>query len=116
MSKPDHRTVFHLPESGGDYGRGALGNVANLLADDTVEVEVAVVANGGGVEHVLSDAPTAGRVHELLENGVEMFACGNTIERSNRDPDDLIDGVAIVSSGMGELTRQQAAGAAYIRP
>jgi intracellular sulfur oxidation DsrE/DsrF family protein len=110
------RTVFHLPESGEAYGRGALRNVANLLADDTVDPEVAVVVNAGGLGHVLADAPTADRVRELLEAGVEVCVCRNTLGGSDHAAGDLVDGAVLVSSGMGELTRKQAAGYAYIRP
>ena len=110
-------TVFHLPEGSAEYGAGALGNVANLLADETVDVEVAVVANGGGVEHLLDRAPTAGKVRELLDRGVEVNACGNTLAKADDfDESDLVDGVAVVSSGVGELTRRQADGAGYVRP
>ena len=111
------RTVFHVPEGDAGYGEGAFGNAANLLADDTIEVEVAVVANGDGVAHLRSDAPTADRVRELLEAGVDVCACGNTIrKRDGLEESDLVDGVAVVSSGMGELTRRQADGYAYVRP
>lgn len=116
MSEPRHRTVFHLPEGDVTYGRRALGNVSNLLADETVDVDIAVVANGGGIEHLLTDSPTADAVRELLESGVELFVCENTVDRSDHEPDAFVDGVVVVSSAMGELTRQQAAGAGYVRP
>lgn len=111
------KTVFHIPEGDEEYAERALGNASNLLADDTVDVEAAVVANGDGVAHLLVDAPTADSVRELLEAGVDVCACGNTIrEREAVDEDGLVDGVAVVSSGMAELTRRQADGAAYVRP
>lgn len=111
------KTVFHLPESDEAYAERALGNASNLLADDTVDVAATVVANGDGVAHLLGDAPTADSVRELLEAGVDVCACGNTIrKREGIDEDDLIEGVTVVSSGMGELTRRQADGAAYVRP
>lgn len=113
---PD-RTVFHVPEGDEAYAERAFGNAANLLADDTVDVEAALVANGDGVAHLLTDASPADRVRDLLEAGVDVCACGNTIrQRDGIAESDLLDGVSVVSSGMGELTRRQADGYAYVRP
>lgn len=110
------RTVFHVPEDDEDYGKKALRNASNLLDDETVDVEVSVVANGDGVAHLLDEASTADDVRELLAAGVDVFACGNTVVAADYDEADLVDGVSVVSSGMGELTRRQADGHAYVRP
>ena len=111
------KTVFHVPEGEEGYGERALGNAANLLADDTVEVEVALVANGDGIAHLLADASTADSVRELLETGVDVCACANTIrKREAISESNLVDGVTVVSSGMTELTRRQSDGYAYVRP
>jgi intracellular sulfur oxidation DsrE/DsrF family protein len=111
------RTVFHVPEGDEAYARRAFANASNLLADDTVAVEVAIVANGDGVAHLRADASSADRVRALLDAGVEVCACGNTIrKRDALDEADLLDGVTVVSSGMGELTRRQADGYGYVRP
>jgi hypothetical protein len=64
------RTVFHIPEDDDAYGKRALRNAANLLADETVDVEVCVVANGDGARHLLAEASTAEDVRELLDDGV----------------------------------------------
>ena len=110
------RAVFHLPEGDRDYGARVFRNAANLLADDTVDVEVAVVANGGGLRHLLADAPTAESVRGLLDAGVGVCACRNTLDGAEYDAGDLVGGVTVVSSAMAELTRRQDAGYAYIRP
>lgn len=109
-------TVFHLPEGEASYGKRAFRNAANLLADTTIDTTVAVVVNGDGIGHVLTDAPTADRARQLLEDGVEICVCRNTLEGSEHAVVDLLDGVRIVSSAMAELTRKQANGYAYVRP
>ena len=115
MSKTQ-QVVFHLPEGDTAYGQKVFRNVSNLLADETISVSVAVVANGGGIDHLLATAPTAETARKLRESGVELLLCSNTLEGSEHELDDFIDGVEVVSSAMGELTRRQANGAGYIRP
>ena len=108
--------VVHLPESDPAYGSRVLRNVANLLADDTLEVTVSIVANGGGVSHLVTTAAGSAAVRDLIDDGVEVCACSNTIANADYDEDDLVEGIRVVSSGMAELARNQADGAAYIRP
>jgi intracellular sulfur oxidation DsrE/DsrF family protein len=110
------RTVFHLPEGKEAYGRRVFRNAANLIADETVDATVAIVVNGGGIGYLRTDAPTADRVRELIEDGVEVCVCRNTLDGSDTDVTDFVDGVELVSSAMAELTRKQDAGYAYIRP
>jgi intracellular sulfur oxidation DsrE/DsrF family protein len=94
---PD-RTVFHIPEGAESYGRKALRNVANLLADGSIDPDIAIVANAGGIAHLLSDALTADSVRDLLDDGVEVCACRNSIEGSEEyTTKELVDGVVVVS-------------------
>lgn len=114
----------------------ALENAATLLTDDTVDLEaLAFVFDGDGVKGVRSESAVADRIRELLSHDsrdsrdsgdsdgtsapdgprVEVFACANSLESHGVDDDDLVPGVHVVSSGVGELTRRQADGYAYIR-
>lgn len=110
------KTVFHLPDGEETYGTRVFRNVANLLADNTIDATAAVVVNEEGIDHVLTDAPTADRARQLLDDGVEICVCQNTLEGSEHAVIDLLDGVRLVSSAMAELTRKQDDGYAYIRP
>lgn len=110
------KTVFHLPEGEEAYGKRVFRNAANLFDDETVDSTVAIVVNGGGIDHVRDDAPTADRIRELLDDGVEICVCRNTLEGTDYAVADLVDGVELVSSAMAELTRKQDGGYAYIRP
>ncbi|MFB6117527.1 DsrE family protein [Halosegnis sp.] len=111
-----HRTVFHVPHEQRDARAAALGNAANLLADDTVDVEVAVVFNAGGIAAALAGSPHAERVGQLAGAGVKLLLCGNTLAASGYDERSLAPGIEVVSSAIAELTRRQADGYAYVRP
>jgi intracellular sulfur oxidation DsrE/DsrF family protein len=111
------QTVFHLSDADPSLHDRLLSNVSNLLDDDTLALDsVAVVTNSGGLDLVRADSERAGRVRDLLDHGVAFKQCANTIEGTDTGPEDLVSGVELVSSGVGELTRLQADGYAYITP
>lgn len=110
------RTAFHLTTGDPDEQARALSSTANLLADDTVEIDdVAVVANSNAVRMYLSGATNADRIRSLAKRGVAFKACSNSLQRAGIVPGRLLDGVEVVSSGVGELTRLEGDDYAYVR-
>lgn len=108
------KTVFHVTEE--TRVQGAVNGAVNLLLDKTVDSEeVVIVANGGAVRGFM----VSGRMEEFalkaLEKGIKLRVCNNSLLGLRIDRSRLIDGVEIVSSGVGELTRLQSTGFAYIR-
>ncbi|WP_435195629.1 DsrE family protein [Natronomonas sp. EA1] len=110
------QVAFHVSSGDHDAQAGALRNVSNLLGDDTVDPAVALVVNSDAIGLCFPAHPHASRVRELLDAGVAVKLCANTLSRDERGEPDLLDGVEVVSSAMGELTRLQDAGYGYIRP
>lgn len=110
-------TVFHLSSDGHDKVETALSNIENLLADETVDTgDIQVVVNASGVRALMPQAAHTGRIKDLIQRGVEIKACTNSLSGIGLEVADLIDGVEGVSSGVGHLTRLQSQGYAYIRP
>ena len=110
------QTVFHLIQADGD-GRATTVNIAsNLVEDGESDDDVAVVAQANGIEPLKQDGDGSDEVRSLLEDGVAVKACGNTLEMFDLTEDDLLDGVETVRSGAVELTRLQDEGYAYQRP
>lgn len=111
------KAVFHHSNDDPDLHARVVGNVANLLDDDTIYLDaVAVVANSGGLELLRDESPEREQVEALLDRGVAFKQCSNTIAGTDVTEADLIDGVELVSSGVGELTRLQDDGYAYLKP
>ncbi|WP_198665631.1 DsrE family protein [Haloprofundus halophilus] len=114
---PTMSTVFHFTDDV-SHQEHALGNVSNLLADDTVDLDdVVLLVNGSGFKLVYEEQTEhAEKLQELQEQGVSIRACENTMDRFSATQDDLVDGVETVPSGVGELTKLQAGeGYAYIK-
>ncbi|MFB6114090.1 MAG: DsrE family protein [Halodesulfurarchaeum sp.] len=111
------KVVFHHSNDDPALHDRVVGNIANLLDDETITIDaVALVANSGGLDLLLEDSPERDRVIELQQRGVQFKQCSNTIEGTSVTASDLIDGVELVSSGVGELARLQADGFAYLKP
>ena len=55
-------------------------------------------------------------LRELQNKGVTLVACNKTMESQKLEPEDLLEGVKVVPSGVGELVKKQSEGWIYIRP
>jgi hypothetical protein len=107
------RTVYHVSDA--EAYRIAEAKVRNLLGDETLEMaEVAVL-----IDHPGSiDAAAKGHrqtTGALVEMGATVKLCSNAFGGAETDQAVFPDGVELVSSGVGELTRLQREGWAYIR-
>ena len=107
--------VLHVPDP--DRVARALGNAENLLADESIDVDVvALVANGDAVRALRAGGEFADDLTVALDRGISVRACANSMAGRDLDADELLPGVEIVPSAMGELARLQAEGYAYVRP
>jgi len=111
------QTVFHLIAADPQHQRTALTIAENLTDDDAVEIEdIAIVAQADGIGPLTAGGDGSDMVESLLESGLSVKACSNTLDLKDLAESDLVDGVETVPSGGGELTRLQSEGYAYIRP
>lgn len=109
------KTVFHV--SSPEDVQVVVAKVENLLADETFEMDaVAVVLDDGeAIARLHADSDIADDLRDLLADDVGLKACGNAARHPAVSKSDLLGGVEVVSSGVGELTRLQDAGYAYLR-
>lgn len=111
----DNKTVFHLVDGDADDQELTLTLAENLTEDDAIDMDdVAILAQAEGIDPVTEGSDGSDHVRELVESGVSVKACSNTLAMFDLDESDLVDGVETVSSGVGELTRLQNDGYAYI--
>jgi uncharacterized protein len=111
----DNQTVFHLVSGDSDDQELTLTLAENLTKDETIDMDdVAVLAQAEGIDPVRADGDQSDHVQSLIEDGVSVKACSNTLDMFDLTEADLVEGVETVSSGVGELTRLQNDGYAYI--
>jgi intracellular sulfur oxidation DsrE/DsrF family protein len=56
------------------------------------------------------------RIESLLAIGVEIVACGATLDSMHKTAADLIENVGTVPNGLPELVERQLRGWTYVRP
>lgn len=108
--------VIHLDEDGDAKHEAILRNIANLIEDLGGDLRIELVAHGPGISIALSEHSLVEHVRSLIDRGVVIVACENTLLIKNIDRSRLTQGVQTVPSGMGELVRKQQEGWAYVRP
>ena len=106
-------TVYHV--SSIEAYRTAEAKVRNLLDDETLDIDgVAVVVDRPGVIDAAAMDCRA-TTDALVGMGATVKLCSNAARGAEAGERDFGEGVAFVSSGVGELTRLQDSGWAYIR-
>ena len=96
----------------------ALRNLQNLVRDESVSTppsQMQVVINGPGVRFLLASAPDAFKVRKMVDAGVTVCACSNSLSNFGHDREDLTEGVTVVQSGVAEVVRVQQGGINYLK-
>ncbi|MDR3601973.1 MAG: DsrE family protein [Desulfosporosinus sp.] len=111
-----YKVVFHIDEQ--DKAELLYHNISNLIKDIGGEnLEIEVVANSDAVKVFLrSTDKFEAMFKELAQKQVVFCACANAMRNLGIQKDELFDFMTVVSAGVGELVKRQAAGWAYIRP
>ncbi len=110
------KTVFHINSGEVSKQSELLGNIQNLMDDHTVEIEkIAVVINSNAIDMMEKDSEAAEFIEEFLEKDVEFNACSNSLENRGLEKEDVVEGIEIVSSGVGKLTQLQSKGHNYVK-
>ena len=116
-----HKVFFHLNESDPNKASAVLTNVQNLV--DTVgwkNIEaLELVVHGPGLRPFIArtiDPDVKGKVEMLLTGGMTMGACRITMKRQSIKPEELIDGLVPIPSGVVRVMELEEKGYAYIRP
>lgn len=111
------RVVVQVSEADPARWNLALTNVQNLqdgMGADKVVIEI--VAYGPGIGMLKADAVTNARIGELVERGVAVRACENTMRNQKLQRADMHPGVGYVPAGVIEIVKRQQEGWAYLRP
>ncbi|MCL6562521.1 MAG: DsrE family protein [Firmicutes bacterium] len=111
-----YAVLFHLNSGRTEDQRAALRNIENLLAE-IPEAQVELVVQGDALPMVqTAHSPLAKELQALCARGVEVAVCRNTMRARGVSEEELLPGMRVVPSAVGELVRRQHEGMAYIKP
>ncbi|MFB6115392.1 MAG: DsrE family protein [Candidatus Nanohalobium sp.] len=110
------KVAFHLSQIRADEVRKALRNIEHLR-EDKPEAEIHAVSNTSAVTMMEEGGNFEDKIKDLIEDkDIVMKACANSIEGTEMEKEDLIEGVEVVNSGVSELAELQKNGFGYIKP
>jgi len=112
--------VFHISHS--SQASRAMIQITRLM-EGMPGVPVVIVGVADGIRFMLdgakdkNGAPYSARIEQLIGNGVEIYACRNTLDTFELTDNDLTFGIDTVPSGIVAVSEYQLKkGYAYIKP
>jgi intracellular sulfur oxidation DsrE/DsrF family protein len=114
------RVAYHLSDR--EKVQFVLGNIENHFKGmgGPDKVRIALVANGPALTAFASkdiNPDVERRLRKVADMGLELGACGNTLDATKLTVADLVDGFTRVDEGgVVRLAKLQAEGWAYLRP
>ena len=116
-----HKAFFHLNEGDPKKTSAVLTNMQNyvdVVGWQNIEA-LELVVHGPGLRPFIAktiDPEVRGKVEALLTGGMKMGACQITLKRQNIKPEELIEGLPPIPSGVVRVMELQEKGYAYIKP
>ena len=95
----------------------ALANARNVRHDvgpDKVEIEIVVY--GPAIRMLEMDSDWRDRVTQVIDEGIRVIACENTMKSMKLTRDDMLGGVEFVKTGLAHVMKRELEGWAYARP
>jgi len=95
----------------------ALSNARNVrhdLGPDKVQIEIVVY--GPAIRMLEAESDWRDRVTQVLDEGIRVIACENTMATMGLKRDDMLGGVDFVKTGLAHVMKRELEGWAYARP
>ncbi len=88
-------------------------NLKNSMPDSEIEV----VFTRSAVKALLKNSEYRDKIREIIDSGVKMNACINTLKEMNLSKDDVDTsiGIGFVDAGVEEIVKKQAEGYSYLQ-
>ena len=93
-------------------------NMNNALNDPRLKgkIQIELIAFSGGTDAYLKDSKYENDLKALVEKGVIVAQCANTLRERHISRDQIYDFIGVVPSGNGELIIRQAEGWSVVKP
>lgn len=113
-----YHAIYQLDNNDPKVIGKTIRNINNALTDPRLagKIKIELIAFSGGTDAYLLGSKYEKDLRELVEKGVIVSQCNNTLQERKISRDQLYDFIAVVPSGNGELIIRQAEGWSVIKP
>ena len=117
-TKKAYQVIYQLDNGDAKIIEKAIRNINNTLNDPRLigKVKIELVAFSAGTDAFLKGGKYEEDLKALVEKGVIVSQCNNTLRERKITRDQIYDFIAVVPSGAGELVIRQVEGWAVIKP
>ncbi len=117
-TKNHYHAIYQLDTNDPKIIDKTIRNINNALTDPRLvgKIEVELIAFSGGTDAYMLGSKYESDLRALVEKGVIVSQCNNTLKERKINRDQLYDFIAVVPSGNGELIIRQADGWSIIKP
>lgn len=117
-TKESYRAIYQLDSNEPKVIEKALRNINNALQDTRLKgkLQIELVAFAGGTEAYMKGGKYESELKALVEKGVIVAQCSNTLKERKISRDQIYDFIGVVPSANGELIIRQSEGWAIIKP
>ena len=103
------KVVFHVSDE--ERITSAYNNVKNILKD-RADTEITLLLNGPAAKLSTYEE----KLSELVDLDINVKVCRNSLNGMKIKEEELLEGIAVVPTGVLELVYRQNDGCAYIKP
>ena len=114
--KISYKALFQLASKDDLVYKSTIRQINNLLDHLEDSVSVRIVCHGGSAGFCKSNGNIfTNEILHLINRKVVVVACAKMLEGNNLTATDLINGIAIIPSGIADLVIKQQEGWSYVK-
>ena len=113
-----YHAIYQMDNNDPKIIEKTIRNINNALTDPRLvgKIQIELIAFSGGTDAYMLGGKYENDLKALVEKGVIVSQCNNTLKERKITREQLYDFIAIVPSGNGELIIRQAEGWSVIKP
>lgn len=113
-----YKVIYQMDQDSPEVIKKTIRNINNLLNDPRLKgkLQVELVAFSGGTEAYRKGSDYEAGIKGLIQQGVTVAQCLNTLQERKIDKSELYDFLAYVPTGNGELVIRASEGWTIIKP
>ncbi|MES1219118.1 MAG: DsrE family protein [Bacteroidota bacterium] len=117
-TKSEYHAIYQLDTNDPKIIGKAFRNINNALNDSrlTGKLKIELITFAGGTEVCVKGSAYENDLKELVEKGVIVAQCGNSLKERKIDVSQIYDFMAVVPSANGELIIRAGEGWVIIKP